>query len=103
MKTNFNDVFEIFDKFFTEINYSGGYTRLTTPEGNVEVYKNGRLHNEYGPAVVYKDGKKEFWLNGRQVCESDVIKTKKYTVELTDEEFKAISTYLKGRKIEEVK
>jgi hypothetical protein len=27
---------------------------------------NGQLHRESGPAVIYSDGREEFWVNGKQ-------------------------------------
>lgn len=42
----------------------------------IETYHNGRLHNEKGPAVSYKDKSKhnlnEYWLNGRKVTKDEV-------------------------------
>ena len=34
------------------------------PDGGKDYYINGELHNENGPAVVESDGKMEFWVNG---------------------------------------
>ena len=36
----------------------------TDPAGTVRTYKNGLLHCESGPAVVYADGRSEWWLFG---------------------------------------
>lgn len=36
---------------------------------------NGKLHRDDGPAVIYPDGTKEWWLNGKKVTEQDVIGT----------------------------
>lgn len=38
----------------------------TDPFGTVRKYKNGLLHCEHGPAVVYADGRAEWWLFGAQ-------------------------------------
>jgi hypothetical protein len=88
---------DIFDSF---VNASFITERVyETEDGSIEYYKNGRLHNEKGPAVIKKDGKQEYWLNGRQVTEKDVIGVrKKYTIELYDDEKVAIEKYL-GRKL----
>lgn len=42
----------------------------------VTYYKNGIVHNETGPAITYKDTKKqpEYYLNGKQVTKADVDK-----------------------------
>jgi hypothetical protein len=31
--------------------------------GHREWYKNGKLHRENGPAVIYEDSETEYWLN----------------------------------------
>ena len=33
----------------------------------------GKLHREDGPAIEYDDGDKEWWLNGKQVTEEEVM------------------------------
>ena len=35
--------------------------------------KNGICHREDGPAIEYPNGEKEFWLNGEQVTEEEVM------------------------------
>ncbi len=37
-------------------------------------YKNGWFHRKDGPAVIYSDGDKEWWLNGICVWDSDFDK-----------------------------
>ena len=36
-------------------------------------YKNDELHREDGPAVIYADGTKRWFLNGKQVTEAEVM------------------------------
>jgi len=33
-------------------------------------YLNGKLHREDGPAVEYADGRREWWVNGKYICNS---------------------------------
>jgi hypothetical protein len=51
-------------------------------------YKDGMIHNENGPAVVYKDGKEEYWLEGSKVTKEDV---ESYRQKLEDEKQHYIS------------
>jgi hypothetical protein len=37
------------------------------PNGEKHWWLNGKCHREDGPAVVYFDGRKEWWLNGKEV------------------------------------
>jgi hypothetical protein len=37
-------------------------------------YTNGIVSREDGPAVIYRDGKVEYWLNGKQVNKEEVDK-----------------------------
>ena len=39
------------------------------PNGPKLWYRNGRLHREGGPAIEYENGKKEWWLNGKRFTE----------------------------------
>ena len=39
--------------------------------GNIYWFKNGVLHYEYGPAVEYKDGHEEWWLDGQRITEDE--------------------------------
>lgn len=75
----FDEVFSDFDRYFVDapVTKSKEKTDIVstiTDSEKTETYKNGRLHNETGPAVVYKDKSKgsEYWLNGRQVTKEDV-------------------------------
>lgn len=45
------------------------YEFITDANGVQFWYKDGSLHNEEGPAVIYPDGTKEYWLNGIEVKE----------------------------------
>jgi len=47
---------------------SGGVTRYI---------KNGKLHNTEGPAVIYADGKVEYYLNGFKFSKEDFKKRKR--------------------------
>lgn len=38
----------------------------TAPDGTVCKYKNGLLHCESGPAVIFPNGDVEWWLFGQQ-------------------------------------
>jgi hypothetical protein len=49
-------------------------------DGTQKWYKDGEHHRENGPAVIWHDGEKEYWLNGRQVSEEEVM-GKKYSIE----------------------
>jgi hypothetical protein len=56
------------------------YPSLFDPSKNIEVWFcdapccNGKeLHCDNGPAVVYPDGSKEWWLHGKQVTEAEVL------------------------------
>lgn len=31
--------------------------------------KSGKLHCEYGPAVIYADGNQQWWVNGKRITE----------------------------------
>lgn len=93
----------LFDAFFNEAFRDSLLTTHYKDEvnGDTEYFKNGRLHNDKGPAVIKKDGTKEYWLNGRQVTEDAVLgKRKTYKIELFKDEKEAIERFL-GRKLEE--
>ncbi len=45
-----------------------------SPIGTIFHFKNNFPHNEDGPALEYKNGKKEWWLDGIQISEEDFIK-----------------------------
>ena len=36
------------------------------PDGDKRYYINGKLHNPDGPAIVWPDGYKEHWINGKR-------------------------------------
>lgn len=35
----------------------------------VEYRFSGSIHNENGPAVIHSDGRKEYWINGKEIKE----------------------------------
>jgi|ERR1700691_615014 len=37
--------------------------------GTLQYYLNGLLHREDGPAIIRKDGRKEYWLNDENITE----------------------------------
>ena len=46
-------------------------------------YQNGKFHRTDGPAIIWNDGVKEWWLGGRQLTESEFLKATQPVVELT--------------------
>lgn len=36
-------------------------------------YKNGKRHRENGPAVIYQNGKKEYWIEGKYLTEEEFL------------------------------
>lgn len=65
----------IFDELFRSFPLTSPFERTYTDDGVKRTYyKNGIVHNETGPAVVYSDGKVEYWLDGKQVDKSTVDK-----------------------------
>ena len=59
---------EEFDTLFQELQSS----KTKNKDQKTIYYKNGMVHNENGPAIVHKDGKEEYWLEGRKVTKEDV-------------------------------
>jgi len=57
------------------------------PDGDVVYYVSGMLHRTDGPAVLYTDGKTEWWLRGSRVS---TIKEYRFTVNITDEEMASL-------------
>jgi hypothetical protein len=69
----FDAFFEDFEPIYQPRVYSSSYY----DDGEkVTYYRNGIVHNESGPAITYRDTKKEpeYWLHGRQVTKADVEK-----------------------------
>lgn len=98
-------MFRDLNELFREMNdvldgnyYIDGTLKRRLSDGTVEIYDNGRLHCDTGPAVIKPNGSKEYWLNGRQVSESDVIKQEEYRVLLTKKERELVERVL-GRKL----
>ena len=42
-------------------------------DGQINWYLKDQTHREDGPAVIWPDGRKEYWLNGKRVTETDVM------------------------------
>ena len=53
---------------YEEIDLGGGYSQRIY-SGYKYWYINGELHREDGPAIEYRGGSKEWWLNGIEVTE----------------------------------
>ena len=45
--------------------------RIEGDDGYDSYFLNGKRHKEDGPAVIYADGHKEWWLNGKEVTEEE--------------------------------
>ena len=56
--------------------------KITSPDGAIRYIKDGKLHNSDGPAVVYPDGKEEYYINGFQFTKDEFKKRKKEGVGL---------------------
>ena len=56
--------------------------KITSPDGAIRYIKDGKLHNADGPAVVYPDGKEEYYINGFQFTKDEFKKRKKEGVGL---------------------
>jgi hypothetical protein len=52
----------------------GSYDALNV--GYVIHLKNGKYHREDGPAIEYGDGKKEWWINGKNFLQEENWKLK---------------------------
>ena len=39
-------------------------------DGGKWYYINDKLHNPHGPAVIYADGSKTYWINGKRLTET---------------------------------
>ena len=70
-------MYNLFDELFrTTWNYpTVTRGKFYTDDGEkVCYYQNNMLHRSDGPAVEYRDGKVEYWLNGKQVDKEAVDK-----------------------------
>lgn len=52
----------IYGNQFDVIWVSSEYTGIFKSTSYIAYYKDGKIHKEDGPAVIYKNGKKEYWL-----------------------------------------
>ena len=86
-------------------------SKLITHKNGDEYWElpNGKMHREVGPAIVYLDGDKEWWINGKLHREDGpAVKQKNVEnwylndVEYTEEEFlnsKEHKAYARGVKL----
>ena len=52
---------------------------IVTENTNVSYYYlNGQLHREDGPAVIYTNGTKEWWINNKRLTEEEFNKITKF-------------------------
>lgn len=51
--------------------------RYNATDGTVRFIKDGKLHNTDGPALIYPDGKEEYYLNGFHYTKDEFKKRKK--------------------------
>lgn len=51
--------------------------QIKSPDGTVRHIKDNKLHNAEGPAVVYPDGREEYYLNGILYTKDQFKKLKK--------------------------
>jgi len=50
-------------------------------DGRQYWYKEGKSHRDNGPAIIWHNGIKEYYLNDKKVLEEEVMGKKKYTIE----------------------
>ena len=47
-------------------------TAYTNSNGTIRYYNEyGDLHNPNGPALIWPDGEKEYWINDKELTEAD--------------------------------
>lgn len=51
--------------------------QIKSPDGTIRHIKDNKLHNAEGPAVVYPDGRQEYYLNGILYTKDEFKKLKK--------------------------
>ena len=56
--------------------------RIKSPDGIIRYIKDNKLHNSEGPAVIYPDGKEEYYINGLKYSKDQFKKIKKDSVGL---------------------
>jgi hypothetical protein len=73
------NIFDIIEAMIegNSINYTPTFNdeRVSKDNEKITYYKNGMVHREDGPAVVYKkdDTLSEYWLFGKRVSKSDFL------------------------------
>jgi len=56
--------------------------RFKSPDGTIRYVKDNKLHNPDGPALIYPDGKEEYYFYGILYTKEDFKKIKKDSVGL---------------------
>jgi antitoxin component YwqK of YwqJK toxin-antitoxin module len=56
--------------------------KLTKPDGTVIFYRNGKIHNTEGPAIINPDGSEEYYINGMHHTKNSFKKSKKDSIGL---------------------
>lgn len=51
--------------------------RFKSPDGTIRYIKDGKLHNYEGPALITSEGKKEYYINGKNYDEIEYKKLQK--------------------------
>jgi hypothetical protein len=71
-----------------ELHRDGDKPAWITAAGTLEWCKNGLRHRTIGPAVIYSNKKKEYWINGVDITEevNSWLKTRKYKAPFTPEQ-----------------
>jgi hypothetical protein len=54
-----------------------GVKRMKTVDGKIVYHLDGKLHNWEEPAIIYPDGKKEYWLFGIQYTKDEFMDRKR--------------------------
>lgn len=50
----------------TQIIYHGNGVHNTYKDGTYKWYKNGKLHKDNGPAIIFFFGQQEWWIDGKK-------------------------------------
>ena len=68
-------------------------------DGRKYYYLDGQLHRTDGPAVIFANGHKEYYINGKQLTQETFLnKTKKHTIIVDGKEIKISHTSYKELK-----